>query len=61
MLRRLAILLVLVPFITGCAGCTSGQIGGTGSQSLDIGPDGVKPTNDNSYWDGQAMDMRSKH
>ncbi len=60
MLRRLAILLVLVPFVAGCAGCTTGQIGGTGSQSVTFGPDGAQPTNDNEYWNGQAMNMRAE-
>jgi hypothetical protein len=62
MLRKIAVLWVLIPIVaSGCAGCTTGQIGGTGSQSVTFDGNGLKPTNDNSYWDGQAMDMRSKH
>jgi hypothetical protein len=64
MRRCLVVFALLTPSVaSGCAGCsyTTGQLGGTGSQSVDFGPDGAKPTNDNQYWDGQAMDMRAKH
>jgi hypothetical protein len=62
MLRKIAILWVLIPIVaSGCAGCTTGQIGGSGSQSVTFDGNSLRPTNDNAYWDGQAMDMRSKH
>jgi hypothetical protein len=62
MYRYWAIFCLLIPIVaSGCAGCslTTGQLGGSGSQSVDFDRGGAKPTNDNQYWDGQAMDMRT--
>jgi hypothetical protein len=61
MLRKIAILWALIPLVaSGCAGCTTGQIGGSGSQSITFDSDGAHPSNEGGYWDGQAMDMRAK-
>jgi len=64
-MRRFFVLFaILTPIVaTGCAGCsyTTGQIGGTGSQSVTFEDGEAKPTNDNQYWDGQAMNMRAKN
>ena len=61
MRRFLAILFLLLPVVaSGCAGCSYGPIqpGGSGSEAVTIGTDGIQPANDNRYWNGQPMDTR---
>jgi hypothetical protein len=64
MRRFFVIFALLTPIVaSGCAGCsyTTGQLGGSGSQSVTFENGETKPTNDNQYWDGQAMNMRTKN
>jgi hypothetical protein len=64
MRRYLVIFALLTPIVASdCAGCsyTTGQLGGSGSQSVTFENGEAKPTNDDRYWDGQAMEMRAKN
>jgi hypothetical protein len=63
MKRYLAVIVLLIPVVaSGCAGCsyTTGQLGGSGSQSITLDKDGAHPTNDYYYSNGQPWNMRDK-
>lgn len=52
------VIILLCPFITGCAGCQPNH----GSEAVDWSPsDGFSPTSDPGFVDGQPLDLRKDH
>ena len=68
MYRTLAILTLLIP-LTGVGGCTFGPWqANNGSQAVEVNPwawgsgqSVVSPANGPGYFNGDAMDMRTRH
>lgn len=53
------VIILLCPFVTGCAGCTGFSQPNSGSQALDYSDgQGFSPTTDPHYIDGQPLDGR---